>query len=98
MATAPKKTNIKKGINMLQNTTITIIDNPITLNQKLAQIEANAIIEEFLKDFGFDLLALPSLDLPLKQYEQALIEQAWINEIAMNEEERFDCSLDKRVF
>ena len=98
MATAPKKTNIKKGINMLQNTTITINDNPITLSQKLAQIEANAIIEEFLKDFGFDLLALPSLDLPLKQYEQALIEQAWINEIAMNEEERFDCSLDKRVF
>ena len=98
MATAPKKTNIKKGINMLQNTTITINDNPITLNQKLAQIEANAIIEEFLKDFGFDLLALPNLDLPLKQYEQALIEQAWINEIAMNEEERFDCSLDKRVF
>ena len=94
----PEKTNIKKGINMLQNTTITINDNPITLNQKLAQIEANAIIEEFLKDFGFDLLALPSLDLPLKQYEQALIEQAWINEIAMNEEERFDCSLDKRVF
>ena len=98
MATTPEKTNIKKGINMLQNTTITINDNPITLNQKLAQIEANAIIEEFLKDFGFDLLALPSLDLPLKQYEQALIEQAWINEIAMNEEERFDCSLDKRVF
>ena len=98
MATAPKKTNIKKGINMLQNTTITINDNPITLNQKLAQIEANAIIEELLKDFGFDLLALPNLDLPLKQYEQALIEQAWINEIAMNEEERFDCSLDKRVF
>ena len=94
----PEKTNIKKGINMLQNTTITINDNSITLNQKLAQIEANAIIEEFLKDFGFDLLALPSLDLPLKQYEQALIEQAWINEIAMNEEERFDCSLDKRVF
>ena len=75
MATMPEKTNIKKGINMLQNTTITINDNPITLNQKLAQIEANAIIEEFLKDFGFDLLALPSLDLPLKQYEQALIER-----------------------
>ena len=98
MATTPKKNNIKKGNIMLQNTTITINDNSITLNQKLAQIEANAIIEEFLKDFGFDLLALPSLDLPLKQYEQALIEQAWINEIAMNEEERFDCSLDKRVF
>ena len=98
MATAPKKTNIKKGINMLQNTTITINDNPITLNEKLAQQEANAIIQNFLKDFGFDLLALPSLDLPLKQYEQALIEQAWINEIAMNEEERFDCSLDKKVF
>jgi len=83
---------------MLQNTTITINDNPITLNQKLARIEANAIIEEFLKDFGFDLLALPNLDLPLKQYEQALVEQVWIDEVAMNEEERFDCSLDKRVF
>ena len=98
MATTPEKTNIKKGINMLQNNTITINDTPITLNEKLARIEANAIIENFLKDFGFDLLALPSLDLPLKQYEKALIEQAWINEIAMNEEERFDCSLDKRVF
>ena len=84
---------------MLLNTnTITINDNPITINQKLAQLEANSIIEEFLKDFGFDLLALPNLDLPLKQYEQALIEQAWINEVAMQEEERFDCSLDKRVF
>ena len=98
MATAPKKTNIKKGINMLQNTTITINDNLVTLNEKLAQIEANAIIEDFLKDFGFDLLALPNLDLPLKQFEQALIEQAWINEVAMTEEPRFDCSLDKRVF
>ena len=94
----PEKTNIKKGNIMLQNNTITINDNPITLNQKLAQLEANAIIEDFERDFGFDLLALPNLDLPLKQYEQALIEQAWINEIAMNEEPRFDCSLDKRVF
>ena len=98
MATTPKKNNIKKGNIMLQNTTITINDNPVTLNEKLAQIEANAIIEDFLKDFGFDLLALPNLDLPLKQFEQALIEQAWINEVAMNEEPRFDCSLDKRVF
>ena len=65
---------------MLQNNnTITINDNPITINHKLAQIEANAIIEDFEKDFGFDLLALPNLDLPLKQYEQALIEQAWRN-------------------
>ena len=94
----PEKTNIKKGNIMLQNTTITINDNPVTLNEKLAQIEANAIIEDFLKDFGFDLLALPNLDLPLKQFEQALIEQAWINEVAMTEEPRFDCSLDKRVF
>ena len=98
MATTPEKTNIKKGNIMLQNTTITINDNPVTLNEKLAQIEANAIIEDFLKDFGFDLLALPNLDLPLKQFEQALIEQAWINEVAMTEEPRFDCSLDKRVF
>ena len=98
MATTPKKNNIKKGNIMLQNTTITINDNPVTLNEKLAQIEANAIIEDFLKDFGFDLLALPNLDLPLKQFEQALIEQAWINEVAMTEEPRFDCSLDKRVY
>ena len=46
---------------MLLNNTITINDNPVTLNQKLAQIEANAIIEDFEKDFGFDLLALPTL-------------------------------------
>ena len=83
---------------MLQNNIITINDNPVTLNQKLARIEANAIIEDFLKDFGFDLLALPNLDLPLKQYEQALVEQAWIDEVAMQEEERFDCSLDKEYF
>ena len=70
---------------MLQNTTITINDNPITLNQKLAQQELDALVEKitsnFKKDFGFDLLALPSLDLPLKQYEQALIEQACNDEI-----------------
>tara|TARA_R100000995_G_C3447206_1_gene106281 strand:- start:369 stop:638 length:270 start_codon:yes stop_codon:yes gene_type:complete len=67
---------------MLQNTnTITINDNPITINQKLARIEANAIIENFLKDFGFDLLALPSLDLPLKEYCRELELQAWLEEI-----------------
>ena len=44
---------------MLQNTnTITINDNPITINQKLARIEANAIIENFLKDFGFDFIGI----------------------------------------
>ena len=78
---------------MLQNTnTITINDNPITINQKLAKLETDSIIEnfeleteqiikDFKKDFGFDLLALPNLDLPLKQYEQALIEQACNDEI-----------------
>ena len=66
---------------MLQNNTITINDNPITLNQKLAQIEANAIIENFEKDFGFDLLALPNLDLPLKEYCKELEFQAWLNEV-----------------
>ena len=81
MATTPKKNNIKKGINMLQNTTITINDNPITINQKLAQLEANAIIEDFEKDFNFDLLALPSLDLPLKEYCKELELQAWLEEI-----------------
>ena len=78
--------------------TITINDNPISISQKLAQNEANAIIEEFERDFGFDLLALPNLDLPLKQFVQALTQQAWINEVAMNEEIGFDYSLDKRVF
>mgnify|MGYP001448539857 CR=1 FL=1 len=66
---------------MLQNNTITINDNPITLNQKLAQIEADAIIENFEKDFGFDLLALPNLDLPLKEYCKELEFQAWLNEV-----------------
>ena len=86
MATTPKKNNIKKGINMLQNTTITINDNPITINQKLAQLEANAIIEDFEKDFGFDLLALPNLDLPLKQYCKELELQAWLEEIENSDE------------
>ena len=82
----------------ITNTTITINDSPISINQKLAQSEANAIIEEFERDFGFDLLALPSLDLPLNQFVQELTQQAWINEVAINEEMGFDCSLDKRVF
>ena len=66
---------------MLLNNIITINDNPITINQKLAQIEANAIIEDFEKDFGFDLLALPNLDLPLKEYCRELELQAWLEEI-----------------
>ena len=66
---------------MLQNTTITINDNPITLSQKLAQQEANAIIENFEKDFGFDLLALPNLDLPLKEYCKELEFQAWLDDV-----------------
>ena len=66
---------------MLQNTTITINDNPITLNQKLAQIEANAIIQDFEKDFGFNLLALPNLDLPLKEYCKELEFQAWLDDV-----------------
>jgi hypothetical protein len=72
---------------MLLNTnTITINDNPITINQKLAQLEANAIIEDFLKDFGFDLLALPNLDLPLKEYCRELELQAWLEEIENSED------------
>ena len=66
---------------MLLNNIITINDNPITINQKLAQLEGNANIEYFLKDFGFDLLALPSLDLPLKEYCRELELQAWLEEI-----------------
>jgi hypothetical protein len=86
MATAPKKTNIKKGNKiMLLNNTITINDNPITINQKLAQQELDALVEKitsnFKKDFGFDLLALPDLDLPLKEYCRELELQAWLEEI-----------------
>ena len=78
---------------MLQNTnTITINDNPITINQKLAKLETDSIIEnfeletekiikDFKKDFGFDLLALPNLDLPLKEYCRELELQAWLEEI-----------------
>ena len=66
---------------LLNNNTITINDNPVTINQKLAQIEANAIIENFEKDFGFDLLALPSLTLPLKEYCRELVAQACNDEI-----------------
>ena len=58
---------------MLLNNIITIDDNPVTLNQKLARIEAKAIIEDFEKDFGFDLLALPNLDLPLNIYCDELV-------------------------
>ena len=87
MAKTPEKTNIKKGYIMLtQNNTITINDNPITINQKLAQLEANAIIENFLNDFGFDLLALPNLDLPLKEYCRELELKAWLEEIESSDE------------
>ena len=76
---------------MLQNTnTITINDNPVTLNQKLAQLEANAIIEDFEKDFGFDLLALPNLDLPLNIYCDELVKIE--NEIKLAKQEQ-----DKKV-
>ena len=77
---------------MLLNNIITINDNPISINQKLAQLETDSIIEnfeleteqiikDFKKDFGFDLLALPSLDLPLKEYCKELEFQAWLNEV-----------------
>ena len=72
---------------MLLNTnTITINDNPITLNEKLARIEANAIIQDFEKDFNFDLLALPNLDLPLKEYCRELVNQAYNDEMESSSE------------
>ena len=67
---------------MLQNNnTITINYNPITINHKLARIEANAIIQDFENDFNFDLLALPNLDLPLKEYCRELVNQAYNEEM-----------------
>ena len=83
---------------MLQNTnTITINDNPITINQKLAQQETNALVEKitsnFKKDFGFDLLALPSLDLPLNIYCDELVKLAKIE----NEKKLARQKEDKKV-
>tara|TARA_R100000734_G_C3239876_1_gene44900 strand:- start:171 stop:488 length:318 start_codon:yes stop_codon:yes gene_type:complete len=75
---------------MLLNNIITIDDNPVTLNQKLARIEAKAIIEDFEKDFGFDLLALPNLDLPLNIYCDELVKIE--NEIKLAKQEQ-----DKKV-
>jgi hypothetical protein len=77
---------------MLLNNTITINDNPVTLNQKLAQLETDSIIEnfeleteqiikDFKKDFGFDLLALPNLNLSLKEYCRELVAQAYNDEM-----------------
>ena len=58
--------------------TITINDNQSVINNKLAQAERQAIINDFESDFGFSLKDLPSLDLPLHKYEQALTEQAFL--------------------
>lgn len=48
--------------------TITIDDNQSVINDKLAQAEKQAIINDFEADFGFSLKDLPSLDLPLNEY------------------------------
>lgn len=48
--------------------TITINDSQLQINNKLAQQEKQAIINDFESDFGFSLSDLPSLDLPLNEY------------------------------
>jgi len=48
--------------------TITINDSQLQINNKLAQQERQAIINDFESDFGFSLKDLPSLDLPLNEY------------------------------
>jgi hypothetical protein len=73
--------------------TITINDTQSVINDKLAQQEQQAILNDFEKDFGFSLKDLPSLDLPLHQYEQALIEQAFL-EAMSNEAPHWDCETD----
>ena len=73
--------------------TITINDTQVQINNKLAQAERQAILNDFEKDFGFSLSDLPNLDLPLHKYEQALIEQAFL-EAMSNEEPHWDCETD----
>ena len=73
--------------------TITINDTQYTINDKLAQAEKQAIINDFEADFGFSLKDLPNLDLPLHKYEQALTEQAFL-EAMQNEPANWDCETD----
>ena len=73
--------------------TITIDDNQSVINNKLVQAERQAIINDFEADFGFSLSDLPSLDLPLNQYEQALTELAFL-EAMSNEPANWDCETD----
>jgi len=73
--------------------TITINDSQLQINDKLAQQEKQAIINDFEADFGFSLKDLPSLDLPLHKYEQALTEQAFL-EAMQNEPANWDCETD----
>lgn len=73
--------------------TITINDTQLQINNKLAQQEQQAILKDFESDFGFSLKDLPSLDLPLHKYEQALTEQAFL-EAMSNEPDNWDCETD----
>ena len=73
--------------------TITINDSQLQINDKLAQQEKQAIINDFEADFGFSLKDLPSLDLPLHKYEQALTELAFL-EAMSNEPANWDCETD----
>ena len=73
--------------------TITINDSQSVINDKLVQAERQAIINDFESDFGFSLKDLPSLDLPLNQYEQALTELAFL-EAMSTEPANWDCETD----
>ena len=73
--------------------TITINDSQLQINEKLAQQEKQAILNDFQSDFGFSLKDLPSLDLPLHKYEQALTEQAFL-EAMSTEPANWDCETD----
>ena len=79
--------------------TITIDDSQSVINNKLAQAKKQAIINDFEKDFGFNLKDLPSLDLPLNEYcdqlpqDHEMIEAlCWIE--LSKENPYWDCETD----
>ena len=79
--------------------TITIDDNQSVINDKLAQQEKQAILNDFQSDFGFSLSDLPSLDLPLNEYcdqlpqDHEMIEAlCWIE--LSKENPYWDCETD----
>ena len=79
--------------------TITINDTQYTINNKIAQAEKQAIINDFESDFGFSLSDLPSLDLPLNEYcdqlpqDHEMIEALCWLELS-KEKPNWDCETD----